>query len=398
MTWWRIGLPFLLLLLPGLAGAVTLSGEVHWQGELRFNESVRVEAGATLNVAPGSEVVFTAGALEVAGTLVARDCSFSGESWNGVMLKQNSAATRLENVTVRGADTGIFIGGGSPQLLGVTLSDNAIGVEIKQKSRARLDDCVFENNRKVGLFIKDDSHPQVSGCRFVGNGRFGAYIHRSSPTAFRGNRFENNDTGLAISHYGSNPRVEHCSFSGNQLGVLVDRAALPELNGNLFEENQTGLKLHRRSDAQVLGNLFRRNQLALLVSFSSYPQITGNDFESNTSALRLEYQSAEWEQQRGAETRAGEVARQGAFVGQQSQQVDEQQRSARDLDGTVAARGNWWGVAATRELQTVEGACNPSFIDDGRDRPQFEEQGVIYPLDRVDFMPWTKQPQYKGKR
>ncbi|PLY05725.1 MAG: hypothetical protein C0624_04705 [Desulfuromonas sp.] len=377
---------------------VTLQGEVRWKGELHFKETVRVEKGATLRVEPGSSIVFSRGGLEIAGRLVADDCRFRGQGWDGLKLKQADATTRLVNVTIRGARTGIFIGGGEPQLEGVTLKDNGIGIELKQKSRASIRNSRFENNNKVGLFIKDDSTPQIENCLFVANGRYGVYIHHSSPTTFTHNHFERNATGLAVSHYGATPVIEACTFDDNELGVLVDRAALPELIANRFENNRTGLKLYRRSDARVSGNRFAQNDLGLLVSFSSYPQISGNDFDANGIALRLEYQSAEWEKQRGAAARAQEVSRQGAFGGQKSSQVNEEQRRARDLDGLVNARGNWWGVAGTHELQTVEGACNPSFIDDGRDRPQFEEEGVSYPLDRVDFADWHEQSQYKGNR
>jgi len=394
----RMLLVVALCLLATPVWALTLQGEVRWEGELRFDETVRVEKGATLRVAPGTSIVFTRGGLEVAGRLIASDCSFRGQGWDGLQLKQTDAETRLVNVTVRGARTGIFIGGGEPQLDGVTLHNNGVGAELKQKSRAAIKGCRFENNKKVGLFIKDDSTPQIENCRFMNNGRYGVYIHHSSPTTFTGSHFEKNETGLAVSHYGATPLIEACTFIDNELGLLVDRAALPELRGNRFENNRTGLKLHRRSDARVSGNRFDRNDLALLVSFSSYPQIQGNDFDGNGMALRLEYQSAQWEKERGAAAREQEVSRQGAFGGQKSSQVNEEQRRARDLDGLVNARGNWWGVAGTHELQTVEGACNPSFIDDGRDRPQFEEEGVSYPLDRVDFAAWREQPQYKGNR
>jgi len=388
----RLLLALLLLGLAAPAWALTLTGAVRWEGTLRFAESVRVEPGATLTVAPGTRVVFAAGGLEVAGTLAARDCRFEGEGWAGLSLKGSGEETRLSGVTVRGAQTGIFVGGGAPRLENLVLVENEVGMEIKQKSRARVDGCRFERNRKVGLFVKDDSTPRVTGCTFVGNGRFGAYLHRSTPEAFSGHRFEGNATGLAISHYGSAPRVSDSLFAGNTLGVLVDRAATPVLTGNRWEKNAVALKLHRRSDARVEGNLFRDNTLAVLVSYSSYPHIAGNDFAGNATALRLEFQSAQWEEQRGAAARADEVARQGAFGGQHAPQVDEEQRRARSLDGTVDARDNWWGEAGNRELERIGAAGNPTFIDDGRDRPQFEEGGANFPLDTVVFAPWRRRP------
>jgi len=393
----RILLTFLLL----LAGATTaearsITGTEHWRGEMRLAESVRVEPGGHLVVEPGSRVVFEHGGLEVAGTLEARDASFAGERWSGLALKGNDATTLLEGVTVRGAKTGVFVGGGAPRLAGLVLTGNEVGMEIRQKSSAQVERCRFEGNSKVGLFVKDESTPQVRDCVFRGNGRFGAYIHHANPAVFSGHRFEKNDTGLAISNYGSDPTVRDCLFIDNPLGVLVDRAAAPSLTGNRWQDNAVGLKLHRRSDARVNGNRFEGNRLAVLVSFSSYPQITRNDFVANAMALRLEHQSATWEEERGAAARAGEVARLGAFGGQNSTRVDEEQRRARDLTGTVEARDNWWGEDGSRELEKLDAAGNPSFIDDGRDRPRFEDQGKSYPLDTVDYTPWRRRPVHEG--
>lgn len=368
--------------------AKSLTGAVSWQGEMQFDESVRVEPGATLIVEPGSRIIFSSGSLEVAGILVANNCRFEGAGWQGLVLKGNSAATRLINVTVSGAKTGIFVGGGSPHLENVTVRDNETGLELKQKSTATLTDCSFADNRKVGLFIKDGSAPKVVGAYFSGNGRYGAYLHRSKPAQFSGHLFERNNVGLAVSHVGSDPVVEDCIFSENKLGALVDRAALPQLSGNAWVNNEVGLKVHRRSDPLVSGNRFENNELAALVSFSSYPRIERNVFEGNGMALKLEYQSATWEKQRGEKARAAEVARQGAFGGQNSTQVDASQLRVRDLSDRIDARNNWWGELGSAELRKIGANGNPSFIDDGRDRPQFEEEGQMYPLDKVEFSPW----------
>ena len=77
----------LCMLLPNLSHAIILKGETLWQGEKTFNETVRVEAGAVLKVLPGSRIVFKGGSLEVAGRLIAADAHFSGENWQGIVLK-----------------------------------------------------------------------------------------------------------------------------------------------------------------------------------------------------------------------------------------------------------------------------------------------------------------------
>ena len=53
----RMLLVVALCLLATPVWALTLQGEVRWEGDLRFEESVRGEKGATLRVAPGSAIV-----------------------------------------------------------------------------------------------------------------------------------------------------------------------------------------------------------------------------------------------------------------------------------------------------------------------------------------------------
>ena len=119
--------------------------------------------------------------------------------------------------------------------------------------------------------------------------------------------------------------------------------------------------------------------MAIKLAFSSYPRITGNDFAGNPLALRLEFQSSTWEREQGAAARAGEVAAIGAFgSGQGGKTVTEAERRPTELDGTIDARGNWWGDEGTAELIRIGAQGNPSFIHDGQDQPTFVEKGKSY--------------------
>lgn len=387
----RPALLVLLLVLFGVTAAEArfLTGVVRWSGTVTLTETVRVEPGAELVIAPGTRVQASGGRLEVAGKLVAEGAEFAGD-WEGILLKGCDADTRLQTCRISGARTGVRAIGGAPRLEDLTLEGNDVGMELRQKCAATVRHCTFAGNHKVGLFVKDDANPVVEDNRFRNNGKFGAYIFRSIPVRFSGNRFEKNHTGLMIANYGSDPIVTANHFTGNRIGILVDRAARPRIQGNVLEHNDTGIRVYRRSDPEIGGNRIDGNQVGVSVAYSSYPKLHHNDFFGNGTALRLEYQSSTWEARKGSAARAAAIASRGAFGQAPRAQVGEEQRRARNLDGTVDARENWWGKDGTAELARIGAEGNPSFIHDGRDQPTFEDEGQSYPLDKVRFSPWLK--------
>lgn len=380
------------VLLPAPVLALTLSGDTRWQGAIDFAETVRVESDAVLTVAPGTLVTFRGGGLEVAGRLQADGARFTGQDWDGIVLKGCGAETLLHDCIVEGARTGILVRGGQPRLEGLTLTDNGVGMELRQKTDASVSGCSFRNNAKVGLFVKDEATAAVIGSRFEGNGRFGAYIYRALPRRFSGNVLAGNPTGLMVSHFGSDPRIEGNRFEQNGLGILVDRAAKPVLAGNLLRGNGTGIRLYRRSDPRVEGNRLEGNEVGVSVAFSSYPLLVGNDLAGNGTALLLEFQSSDWERAQGSVAREAQASARGAFGQSSRSEVTEDERRPRQLSGTVDARGNWWGTDGTSELARIGSEGNPSFIEDGRDTPTFVDAGKSYPLDRALFAPWSGKP------
>jgi len=382
----------LMLLWTSSVQAQVIDRDSRWQGVLTFTEKVLVPAGVTLRVASGSHVLFDGGGLEVVGRLIAEQSEFSGDNWDGVTLLNCDATTRLHEVTIRGAKTGLLVKGGAPQLEKLTLQGNQVGLELRGKATGSLSSARFVDNAKVGLFIKDESSTRVTDSLFRDNPKYGAYIYRSQPAQFANNRFELNGTGLMIAYHGTDPLVENNLFINNETAIQVDRAARPVLRGNRLNDNRTGLYLYRRSDPVVQANLFNGNQVAILVAYSSYPRIEENDFVENPLAIKLEYQSSTWEQTKGASARSDELASQTAFGGQGMRTVSEEQRQARQLDGTIAAGNNWWGEPGTAELDRGGASGNPSFIHDGKDQATFREGDKDYPLDRVDFSPWSHKP------
>lgn len=386
MRWRLIFLSLLLLPLP--AAALTLDGVITWQGEQHFAETVRVSAGAVLTVAPGTVITFATGNLEISGRLQATGARFTGSNWQGIVLKGTDADTVLSDCTIDGADTGLEIIGGAPRLENLQLHHNRIGVQLGKKTAAVMTDSRIENNTRAGLIIKDEAIPRVENNTIAGNGLFGAYIVHARPQSFTGNRLSGQPTGLKISNFGSDPQITGNHFEKNEVGILVDKAARPILKNNRLTGNETALHLYRRADPQVQGNHFDGNQIGILVAFSSYPRIEGNDFTDNALALKLEFQSSNWETENGLTARQEETSR-GVFGQTPKQNIGEQDRRAKQTNGSVDARGNWWGPAGTTELAHGPEKDNPSFIHDGRDQPTFTEGNKDYPLDKVQFTPWS---------
>lgn len=374
------------------AMALVVDKDTIWTGEHFFTEDVRVMPEVTLTVAPGSTLHFTTAKLEISGRLVAQGAEFSGEKWEGLRLKGTDSTTRISDCVIRGAATGIFVQGGAPLLERLTLSDNKIGIELRGKAAGQVVNCRFVENRKVGLFVKDDSTTAVVDCRFEKNNHYGAYLYHALPSSFHGNFFSENAVGLMIAYHGSDPEVNDNRFEKNEVAIQVDRAARPLIYGNLLRNNQTGIYIYRRSDPVIKGNRIEANGVGLLVAYSSYPQIEGNDFLANEMALKLEFQSSSWEAQRGAGARASETSTKSAFAGQGMRNVTEDDRRAKSMDGTVTAKGNWWGDEGTAELKKVGVSGNPSFIHDGRDQATFVDAGEEFPLDKVAHSPWSEAP------
>ena len=386
----RFLLLILVLLLPAQGMAQVLTGRTVWNGSVTVTETTRVERGAELIIEPGTQVVFLSGSLEVAGRLQADSAKFSGDSWQGIVLKGCDNSTTLRNLSVTGAKIGIQVIGGQPLLENNRFVGNRVGVELRQKTSATVRNNRFDANGKVGLFVKDGATAVIVGNRFELHNKYAAYIYRATPQQFSGNSFEQNVTGLIVSFAGSDPELKGNRFVANGTGIRVERAARPSLVGNLISDNKIGIDLFRRADPKIIGNQIDRNKTGVAIAYSSYPLITRNNFQNNDRALFLEYQSATWEGQQGGVERTTETAKRSAFGGQNKAVTET--TPPRYLDGTVHAPDNWWGEAGTLALRRIGQQGNPEFIEDGRDRPTFVDGGNTYPLDLVDFTPWAKQP------
>lgn len=181
----------LLLSLPRISSAAVLTRDTVWQGEVMVAEDVLVPAGVTLTVRPGTRVRVTAaestktdpeylsplteitirGTLEIAGTEQS-PVIFSGAdgrsgSWAGIIIDGGSAV--VCSATIRHADAGVTVTGGSLQLRESQLKDNRYGLVLQgAESDVRIDGSRIAEN-DYGLFTFQGARVKVQSTVVAGN-------------------------------------------------------------------------------------------------------------------------------------------------------------------------------------------------------------------------------------
>lgn len=385
-----IGLAFLVA---GTASGREIPGRQDFTGE------VVVPKGETWKVLPGARVRFRGGRLLVRGTLIVegtarKPATIEGDdAFEGVDLR-GEAGSRFSRAVVSGGRRGVLLTNASAEFRGVLFQRNAVGIDVGQYARVRIDDCAFQGNSRVGLLVKRGGSAEVSATRFSGAGKAGVYVYGADNVTIRECRFVKNTAGLQAGMAGARVRVSRSVFRENGTGILAEKTARPAVEGCEVTGNDTGMSFHRRAEGTVKGSRVEGNGTGVLVEYSSYPVFRGNAFRGNReAAVRLRHQSAEWEGEateadredagaRGAPFGGGEAARgdfrPGNGGGADASPAGPPGKKA-GLTGTVDFRGNDWG-----ELQSqVDRGGDVTGIHDGWDEPFFEYKGRRYRMDTV---------------
>lgn len=377
----------------GTASGLEISGRQAFTGE------VVVPKGETWKVLPGAQVRFHGGRLLVRGTLVVEGTALQpatiegDDAFEGVDLR-GEAGSRFARAVVSGGRRGVLLTNASAEFRDVLFRRNAVGIDVGQYARVRIDGCTFQGNGRVGLLVKRGGSAEVSATRFTGAGKAGIYIYGADNVTIRDCRFEKNTVGLQAGMAGARAQVSRSVFRENGTGILAEKTARPSVEGCEVTGNDTGMSFHRRAEGTVKGCRVEENGTGVLVEYSSYPVFRGNAFRRNReAAVRLRHQSAEWEGEateadredagaRGAPFGGGDAAR-GDFRpgndGRTSASPAGPPGKRAGLTGTVDFRENEWG-----ELQPqVDRGGNVAGIHDGRDEPFFEYKGKRYRMDTV---------------
>jgi len=208
-----------------------LTGNIHWEGEVRIQGKVVIEKGATLTIAPGTRVLFMpyteenpdqkrgphelrGSKLLVHGQLVARGTAYEPIVFS--YYDSNAPAGSWGGIKIQDAEEVYFYNCEFRQAM------NAIH---SCRSWVSIEYSKFENN-KVGILFHN-ARLFIERNLFRNNGT--AFYYLSGSPVIAENKIANNDNGLVIADVSEDYLIEKNSFLENRsynvgLGERVRRS------------------------------------------------------------------------------------------------------------------------------------------------------------------------------
>lgn len=189
------------VLVPFLADNVFAKGDtIVWQGTVTVKKTYTVTKGKTLEIRPGTKVLFSKGAtLSVKGALKA-----SGRKGEEILFTsaKKSAKGAWHEIMLDSADDSI--------MEHCTIENAAWGIH-SHDTRLKLSNCTIRNS-EVGLRFR--SGPlAISNCRFTGN-RIGLRSYQGI-AQITDSDFTNNEIGIFVREKGSGLTITRSNFYNN---------------------------------------------------------------------------------------------------------------------------------------------------------------------------------------
>ena len=190
-----------ILVIVGIAGCVhtgvkpgnkvvsgVLKEDTTLSGRIEVNGDLLVPAGITLNLQPGTELVFlpaqnsrvepryifSTTELLVRGTLKAlgtsdRPILFTSpvrqpKAWAGIILDRSSTDI-IRNVIVEYAEYGVYIVGSSPEITDSLITHTVYGIMVHKDARPKIKNNRIENSQ-FGIFLGPDAQIIEQGNHF----------------------------------------------------------------------------------------------------------------------------------------------------------------------------------------------------------------------------------------
>ena len=430
---------FASLILVGTCVGMELTGKVKWSGQVDLQEPVIVNPGATLTIAPGTQVsvanaqvkISVRGLIKSQGSAAAPVVFKGPEGWLGIEFMEapqgssfvwtefysakaalSSFATdfRVENCTFKDGEFGVrLLREASPVIINSSFENNQVGIANEMKSGPEIRGNSFINQSRSAILASHNSKGLIVENRFEKN-KQAVTLLQNYPDRISQNTFIENEVGVYCSQTKSSPLIEDNLFERNQYGVLNfsfsypviknnrfidnktavhnDQYGSPVVENNLFRNNEMALYNYRKSNPKVRLNSFEQNALALYCDFSAYPEVKENNFLGNVIGVKLGiYQSADWERRSGSKKI---MQKESASRRSQNPLLANAPETFSDF---VDVSGNWWGDD-TAQLAKVGEGNSPLFYD-RHDEPEvtYKDYGPgVYKLDRVHFSPWLNEP------
>ena len=438
----------------------SIAADTTWDGDVRVEGVVTVEAGSVLTITPGTILSFRQGAaLTVYGIFRAEgtaerpivlqpaDAGTPPSPGGGVTLAGSTAPSSLRHCRLRGvgavtittgkhrvadcailaSEQGIVVTGreSMPIIENNSLSDLAqFGIESSEGSQPVISGNHFERCGKVGILAFKDAVPLITG-NTIADCDVGISLARTAPS-IRGNTLLGNRRGIVMNLASGGRPIQENIVSGGEIGILCEnfsspvitnntvvknkdgivcfQSSRPLVEANRIVENGTGLTAIQISNPTVRGNLIEDNDRGIYLDLSSYAVIHENDFDRNRLHIELGNMSSDWERRVGAKPARGRLQqtigrlKEAGGTGPSAPAAAPGGPDGAQIMDSVDATNNWWGASTTREIEEKGADANISGIVDYHDVPTRTYEGFPgeYTQDRVTYAPWAKAPFAKS--
>ena len=197
-----------------------------------LEDTVTVEARATLTIEPGTVINSRGAGLVVSGKLLAQgdpknmtvfEPAGPGGEWKGILFQgTRNEESVIQYSKISGAQAGITCLSSSPLILGNDLSKNRVGLRVQESfSKPRVQGNVIASNT-AGVEILGGAAPVLEENEIQGNQKDGVLIRESNPSLQKNRILNNGEAGVRL--FSSSARLTQNNIHDNgKFEVFNDR-------------------------------------------------------------------------------------------------------------------------------------------------------------------------------
>jgi parallel beta-helix repeat protein len=219
---------------------------------------IEVSPGATLTIAPGTQLRFTGlYYLLVHGKLMAQGSDgnrilFTSDKatpargdWGGIYFYDDSDdASTLSYATIEYAQSySIYCANASPTIDHVIVQEGSDrGMYLTSESKPTVSQSTFQNNTNYGIYMDGGSDAVISDCMFTGN-RYGIFMINSSPAISGCTVDSNTNYGIWVQNNSAPAIADSTITNNNTYGIYLQgnnsvfTNPRPVINANRIHSN-----------------------------------------------------------------------------------------------------------------------------------------------------------------